>query len=278
LIGANSTNMIFVVQFSAIVTVALLAGILCGKRLKNRVRPNSRWAAIFLILLAVWFALTWWARAHAETDHIGWQLAETWAHTGKWYALLAGAIFAISFACSIERQTPSRLRRLLHATACLLFIGVVAWRTAPVYFLMKEGQRDSNGYLRQSKEFECTCGAVALANYLQSFRGYSPVSEREITKICRTTVEGSTTANILRAAEYFGLKNATARTITWNELLELHRPVIVSISTLPGVLHATLLVGMDGRKASFIDPAYGQWSISEQRFREIWRDKTILLD
>ena len=62
----------------------------------------------------------------------------------------------------------------------------------------------------------------------------------------------------------------------WKKLPEL-LPVIVSITTLPGARHATLLVSLDAGMAHFLDPAYGEWSIPLTRFEQIWYGKTLLL-
>ncbi|MBA4147731.1 MAG: hypothetical protein H0X66_06415 [Verrucomicrobia bacterium] len=264
--------MIWLLQFTAVCLLAWGAGSFLGKRFPVSPRTNSfLLIAVVLFLLVAWFGFSWWARGYGDTDKAGWQWAEAWAHTGKWYALLGGALFGIRFAAAGETKRPRGL-----TLACALLIGVVAWRTMPMYFLLGEKQRDRDGYLRQSSRLECTCGGVALANYLEQFCNRT-VSEREITKASRTTWEGSTAANLLYAAQSYGLTNAAVRQLTWDELRELRQPVIVSISTLPQMLHATLLIELNETEAVFIDPAYGRWVITPQYLRHILRGKTILL-
>jgi predicted double-glycine peptidase len=82
----------------------------------------------------------------------------------------------------------------------------------------------------------------------------------------------------VKAAHQFGLTNATARMLTLAELQPAKLPAIVSVSTLPSVHHATLLVSLDAERANFIDPAYGKWSVSRARFQEIWYGRTVLLE
>jgi hypothetical protein len=82
---------------------------------------------------------------------------------------------------------------------------------------------------------------------------------------------------LVKAARYFGQTNATARVLTLTELEKSQLPAIVSISTLPTVHHATLLIKLDAEHAAFIDPAYGPWEVSRARFQEIWYGKTVLL-
>ena len=115
-------------------------------------------------------------------------------------------------------------------------------------------------------------------NYLEQFRGVKNLTEREVSRICGVTTEGSTMTALVKAARHFGLTNATARGLSWPELERQKLPVIVSISTLPQVHHATLLLRLDATNASFIDPAYGAWNISRERFRQIWYGKTVLLE
>ncbi len=117
-----------------------------------------------------------------------------------------------------------------------------------------------------------------LVNYLERHRGVTNLTERIVTKVCGTTVEGTTTMRLLRAARAFGLTNATARMLNWNELVRHKLPVVVYISTLPEVRHATLLVKIDPQQFHFIDPAYGSWKVSPEFFRQVWFGKTVLLD
>ena len=66
--------------------------------------------------------------------------------------------------------------------------------------------------------------------------------------------------------------------LTLAELGKSRLPAIVSISTLPTVHHATLLIKLYADRAYFIDPAYGWWDVPRSRFQEIWYGKTVLLE
>jgi len=153
---------------------------------------------------------------------------------------------------------------------------LIVARTVPVYFLLDAGRRDENGCVRQSKQIEVTCGAVALLNYLERYRHHPPLSEREVSMVCGVTSEGTTTTALVKAARHFGLTNATARVLRPDELDKL--PAIVSISTLPTLHHATLLLKLDAERAYFLDPAYGFLDLPRQRFQEIWYGQTVLLE
>jgi Peptidase C39 family len=270
---------VYLITFAVVILPVSLAGWWTGRRLPDCAEKLSFKSGACLIGLGIfWLAAAWLARPYADTDGFGSTVAEWFAFSGKWWVLLACAMFMHGLASGLKQIPRSWLRRVFYFAAMLLLAGLVVSRTLPVYFLLGSGTRDANGYLVQSKDYEYTCGAVALVNYLEQFRGVKGLTEREVSKICGVTVEGSTTTALVRAAHIYGLTNATALVINWPELEQLGHPVIVSISTLPQVHHATLLIRMDAQQVYFIDPAYGSWSASRERFREIWYGKTILLE
>jgi ABC-type bacteriocin/lantibiotic exporter with double-glycine peptidase domain len=123
-----------------------------------------------------------------------------------------------------------------------------------------------------------TCDAVALLNCLERFHQHPPLTEREVSRICGVTAEGSTTSDLVKAARYFGLTNATARVLTSGQLGQAKLPAIVSISALPTVHHATLLIKLDAERAYFLDPSCGFRDLPRGRFQEIWYGKPVLLE
>ena len=232
---------------------------------------------ILLGLGASWFTTANLARSCADTNSSMADLAGWFAHSGKWFSLLA-AIFAGHGMICAQRQIPKpSAQRILYFVAVLGTTTIIVSRTVPVYFLLGDGRRDADGLLRQSNTIETTCGAVALLNYLELFRHHPPLTESEVTRACDTTMEGTTTFALVKGAHQFGLTNTTAQMLTLDELDHTRMPVIVSISTLPTVHQATLLIRLDAERADFIDPAYGKWSVSRGRFQEIWYGKTVLL-
>jgi hypothetical protein len=265
--------------FVAVILSASAAGWWAACRFQIRSDTLSFKSAGFLVGLAIlWLLAARLARPYADTDHPGATLAEWFAFSGKWWVLLAGAMCGHGLACGLKHIPRSWSRRAPYFGALVILMGLVGLRTAPVYFLLDNGNRDANGYLRQSGNYEYTCAAVALLNYLEQYRGFKGLTEREVSKACGVTVEGTTTSALVRAARSYGLTNATAQRLNWPDLEREKWPVIVSISTLPQVHHATLLVGMDAQQVHFIDPAYGLWSTSPERFRQIWYGKTVRLN
>ncbi len=270
---------IYFFKLAALILFALTTGWWIGSRRPARDEKLSPKSAVILSGLCIfWFAAAWLARPYSDTDRPGSTLAEWFAFSGRWWFLLAGAMVMHGVVSSRKQIPNSWLRRVFYFGSILVLAGLVVSRTIPIYFLLGDGARDSNGYLVESRDYEYTCGAVALLNYLEQFRGVKGLTEREVSKTCAVTVEGSTTTAVVEAAHAYGLTNATARVIGWQEIENLGHPAIVSISTIPEVHHATLFIKMDAQQVYFIDPAYGLWKTSRDRFRQIWYGKTILLE
>lgn len=237
---------------------------------------NALAAASAGVAIAVWFGVSWFARRYAETDGMGWAWAERWAHSGKWYFFATFMLFALGFAFGFEKPTARRSRVAVCAVAVLIVIWTTVWRTIPIYaFLPDTTVRDKNGHLTQTAEY--TCGPVSLANLMEQFFGFRDVTERRLSRLSRTTCEGTTVSGLVRAARLRGLSVIACRTMSMTELEAMGRPAIVSISTIPSVRHATLLVGFDGDTVRFIDPSYGYREITRARFAQIWYGKTLIL-
>ena len=269
----------YLASFAGIMALAFIAGRRFGRAKQNRQNNVSPMTAVIFVGLGLtWFVAARLARTYADTDSFGTDAAGWLAHSGKWLILLAGMMFGHGWICAAKLIPPDRTRRIFYFTTVFGLVALIGWRTMPVYFLLGDGQRDTDGYLRESPTLEVTCGAVALLNYLEQFRQHPPLTEREVSRICGVTTEGTTTGTLVNTAHQFGLTNATAHVLTLAKLKATKLPVIVSISTLPSVYHATLLVKLDAKRASFIDPAYGKWNVSRSRFQEIWHGRTILLE
>jgi uncharacterized membrane protein YhaH (DUF805 family) len=269
----------YLIRFAGIILFASAAGWLAGRRLPAGGGKLSLTAAGLLTGLGLlWLATAWLARPYADTDRPGAELAGWFAHSGKWLVLLAAVAFGHALTGSLKQIPPAGLRRIIYFIAVSGLTALMFFRTIPIYFLLGDGQRDADGYMRESADYEYTCGAVALLNYLEKYRGANGLTERDVSKACGITAEGSTTSALVRAARSYGITNATARVLGWPELEKIKLPAIVSVSTLPQVHHATLLIKLDAERAYFIDPAYGRHDISRERFKEIWYGKTILLE
>jgi len=263
------------------ITAAMAFGIswrLGGRRRASGDKLSPLVAATLVTLGILWLLAARFARNYADTDGIGTDLAVWFAQSGKWLVLLAALFTGHGWICGTRQMPTGFKRRVFYYVAVLGLTTLIFSRTLPVYFMLDAGRRDEAGCLRQSEKIEVTCGAVALLNYLERYRHHTPLTEREVSRLCNVTPEGTTPAALVKAAHFYGLTNATARVLTLSELDHASLPAIVSISTLPTVHHATLLIKLDGERAWFIDPAYGFRDISRQRFQEIWYGRTILLE
>jgi predicted double-glycine peptidase len=269
---------VYLVTVIVIGAFAFITGWRMGRKHPFGKNASPMAAGILLALGVLWLAAAKFTRSYADTDSWGTDAAGWFAHSGKWFVLLGAMLVGHGWIC-VTRQIPAAFaRRIFYFVAVLGIVSLVMVKTVPVYFLLGEGRRDENGCVRQSETIEVTCGAVALLNYLERFQHHAPLTEREVSRNCGVTTEGTTTAAIISAARAYGLTNATARVLTLAELEKSRLPAIVSISTLPTVHHATLLIKLDAGRACFIDPAYGFRDMPRDRFLEIWYGRTVLLE
>jgi hypothetical protein len=251
------------VHYLATLAVVLAAGAALGALAgcyarRQRMLASRRLGRLILLAFFTWLAISWAARAYSETGRLGWAAAEWWAHTGKWHVFLAAYVVTAMLALGSAPPGQAARSRFLLGLLALGVVGMVVYRTFPVFALLGDGTRDAKGFLRQSTRHEYACAAVALANYLEQYRGHRPLTEREAARWCRTTVEGTTQSAVLKAALRCGLFQANCRKLDFAGLKQRALPAMVSISTLPGLRHASLLVKLDEEWAWFIDPAYGE--------------------
>ncbi len=271
------------VRYLATLVLVLGAGAALGAWANRYARgpgalSSRRWGGLILLAFAAWLAVSWAARAYSETARPGWAAAEWWAHAGKWHGFLVGYAATVLLAWRSVSPGQAVRSRFLLGLLALGLVGLAAYRTLPVFVLLGEGARDASGYLRQSTRHEYACAAVALANYVEQYRGHRPLTEREAARWCRTTVEGTTQSAVLQAARRCGLSKAACRKLSFPELKQRGHPMMVSISTLPAVRHASLLVRLDEEWAWFIDPAYGEWRTPLANFKRIWYGTTVTFD
>ena len=249
---------------------SLLTGRILARRQSDRPTDHrSRTPLLLLGLLILWSGCAWSSRYVADTDWPGWMQAEWFAQSGKWITLIAMAAFSTSYVRTrYAERIPPRMR-ILTTMLLTMIVAVSLFRSYPVYLVLNDGVRDRNGYLLQDRQHEYTCGAVALGNYLERYRNFPPQSERELSKRCKTTSEGTTFSALNRALKSYGITNTVVSTPTHDELLTGPKPAIITISTMPGVRHATLFTGTDDSYAYFIDPATGPTRFPLERFRRI---------
>jgi predicted double-glycine peptidase len=271
-------SMSYILLLLIIAIVPLKLGNFVAGRVPRR--HHLGFAASLLVAIAttgLWFGLSMWARRYSETDRAGWQAAEWWAQTGKWYFFGTAGLFFLGVASQHEGFPLARRNILLHSVAVLAFLWITVWRTCPVYAFLPRGEiRDKTGCLRQTMPY--TCGPVSLANLLEHYgMGNESTTERELARLSGTTYEGTTMSGLTRAARANGLRIVACRKMTLDELEKQGTPAIVFISTIPAVRHAVLYIGSTVNSVETLDPDRGHLFVPKQRFREILYGKALLL-
>jgi len=274
--GEDLTGMLYLIIVALLAVVPLCLGYRMGPRLTDGGSSKRRYRSTIPVVAALaWFALAYGARLYADTDRPGWACAEWFAHSGKWYVFSAMALFFLGIA--LGSRLFGRARIVAALLAEIFLIWLLVWRTMPSYaWLPRQDTRDDNGHLRQS--IERTCGPVALANLLEVLLKKPAPSERQLARLCHTTVEGTPLAGLIAAAGELGLELRACKRMDLAELRGHAAPAIVLITTLPTVRHATVLLRIDGDQVYFIDPAYGYSTIAAKDFEENWYGKTLVFD
>lgn len=257
--------------------VVFLVPVLVGRAFARRIRlDHANRMAVFAMLggAVLWFLAGWFARQHADTDGWGWQVAEVFAHRGKWYAFALLGLFGWSMVVWGGSANPP-VGRFVVSGLFLFIVVITVWRTIPVWlWIPGDLHRDDRGAIRQRSA--TTCGPVALANLYEMKTGRVAPSERALTRKAGTTVEGTTTMGMIRAARQLGIHFEEPRNLTREELDQLGGPAILSISTLPTVRHATLLLAIEGDRVLTLDPDYGHYPARREWLERVRYGKVLV--
>ena len=113
-------------------------------------------------------------------------------------------------------------------------------------------------------------GAAALATMLGYYGKY--VSLRQMRDVCYTSRNGSSPEQILRAAEYFGLK-AELKTTSFEELKSVKLPVMVCWKKK----YYTVVTKITKKTVALADPAKGNISVSVEKFAHAYSGRSFKL-
>jgi uncharacterized protein len=131
------------------------------------------------------------------------------------------------------------------------------------------------------QEYDLSCGAAALATILRYQHG-DEVTERELVDdLIRRDVyienpevvklrQGFSLLDLKRVAEARGYKGIGYGNLTLEDALEL-APVITPINP-KGYNHFVVLVGRVGDRVQVADPAFGNATMTVERFEKYWMD------
>ena len=127
------------------------------------------------------------------------------------------------------------------------------------------------------QQWDSSCGAAALATVL-TFGFNDPVSERQVaqgmlrrTDPLRVKVRGGfSLLDMKRFAESRGYRAEGFRSMSLDELQALRNAIVpIDVHDYP---HFVVIRGMRGGKVQLADPAFGNRSMSVERFHEAWKD------
>lgn len=177
------------------------------------------------------------------------------------------------FFCGMLSDVKTGLRSLTVTVAALLVWPSAHAGAEPPIRSLLEIRRE--GVVVQ--QWDTSCGAAALATVLT--HGFKdPVSEKTVaqgmlrrTDPLRVKVRGGfSLLDMKRFAESRGYSAAGFRSVSVEELLAMKAP-IVPIDEY-GDAHFVVVRGLRGGKLDIADPAFGNRTMSVERFRAAWKD------
>lgn len=131
------------------------------------------------------------------------------------------------------------------------------------------------------QEWDLSCGAAALATILRYQHGDN-VSERQlVSELIRRDIyianpelvqirQGFSLLDLKRVVEARGYQGLGFGDLTYEDALEL-APVITPINPR-GYNHFVVLIGQVGDRVLVADPAFGNATMTAERFQRIWMD------
>lgn len=128
------------------------------------------------------------------------------------------------------------------------------------------------------QEWDLSCGAAALATLLQYQHGL-PITERDIAATMLTGTDrrlvqirmGFSLLDMKQFANAVGLEATGYGKVTLEDLADLV-PAIVPIHVTATFSHFVVVRGIVGDRVVLADPAFGNRSVSIQKFEDIWKD------
>jgi hypothetical protein len=193
------------------------------------------------------------------------------------------AHLAVLFILAVCWHLPSRVRRGLIVTLVAIaggygFLEISGPLLMPVY-----GSRLDDTVAGPTRDLQViqstgwTCGPAALAWALQ-LRGL-PVSEKQAAFLTATTpFHGTPDRGVLRAAHRLGLAAHMERGDSYEQLLRLPRPSLVTWHLGGMVMHFVVLIGMDERGVKIGDPMLGEVDYSKDEFLAKWGRSVVVLE
>ena len=133
-----------------------------------------------------------------------------------------------------------------------------------------------SGHVEVMQSTGWTCGPAALTWALR-LKGL-PVTERSVAMLTATTpFHGTPSRGELRAAHRLGIAAHLRRNLSWDDLVALPKPAVLSWRLGVGVLHSVALIRIHGDKVTLGDPMLGETDYDKEEFMHRWmRDALVL--
>lgn len=120
------------------------------------------------------------------------------------------------------------------------------------------------------------CGVCCLLSIIKYYGGYIPIEKIRIDT--RTSNDGTTALNIIKASSTYGLDGKGIKT-NYNELLNSAQilPIIAHIKTKNNMFHFIVIYKITKDKVTIMDPAKGYIKYSKKEFLNLWTGICIIL-
>jgi len=137
--------------------------------------------------------------------------------------------------------------------------------------------------LRQKKlvrqQWDISCGAAALSTLMTWYHGISLNEKTVANALLQTTNVGRVRArggfsllDLKRFVEAIGFQGAGYSKMTMADLSEINKPAILPIH-LYGLDHFVVYKGQVGNRFYLGDPAFGNISLTMEKFDEVWKSR-----
>lgn len=271
-----------------VILLGLIAGALLGRRLAARGVTAAdalvgRQVLAYAILIGVCAAglLIYFAPRLAFMP----DFAAVYGERAVLDATRAVAALALGLVVALEwpgRRDGRRLRALIGTGSALgLLAGFLAYRALP----LRVDAADSwihEGVVMQTTPY--TCAPAAIATLVRWILHDTTATEAAIVSLARTTREGSTTYDELKAMRRLGLTPRYVRFLTPESLSVASQPALLHvnepIATGATIRHAVALLQVDGAARTVLlgNPLHGRQVKRFDELRTYWTGEAIYIE
>ena len=118
------------------------------------------------------------------------------------------------------------------------------------------------------------CGPAAMLSVLRFYGGNTTLVK--MRELCRTNTKGSTMLDLVNAAKEIGF-NATGARGEYEDLMKEKMPCIAHVITEKNLQHFIVIYKISANTLFIGDPGVGRYKLSKEKFKEIWKSKSVIL-